>query len=132
MLGFGGVGVVAANLAAARLRVANLDVFYTGGGEDGEQSVNQFLHGGLGAGGDLEDLAPHALDGGREPHGSYEVANVDEVARLGAVAVDLEHLVARRPLYEPRDDAVLVPRERPVDVPEAQNHRVYAEGAVVG
>ena len=51
-----------------------------------------------------------------------DVADVDEVAALAAVAEDRRLLAARHPLEEDRDDAALEPGvlPRPVDVREAQ------------
>ena len=60
-----------------------------------------------------------------------EVVHEDEVAGLGAVAVDLQHFSLHSPLDKARDDAVLVAREGPVDVPEAQRDGLYAEGLEV-
>jgi hypothetical protein len=127
----GGVCVVAAHLPAAGCRFADLDVLYAFGGEGGKKPVCQLLHRRLGAGGDLEDLAAHVLDGGREQHGSDEVVHEDEIAGLGAVAVYLQRFSLHGPLDEACDDAVLVAREGSVDVPKAQRDGLYAEGVEV-
>jgi hypothetical protein len=79
----------------------------------------------------LEDLAADAVRGGRELYSPDQVVHEDEVAGLVAVAVDLQYLAVHRPLDEPRDHAVLVPRERPVDVAEAQHDGLDAEGLEV-
>src|SRR3712207_2841352 len=118
-LRLGGVGEVAAHLAAAGVGVADLDVLDAGFGEGGEEPVRELADGGLGVGGDLERLAAHAFGGDGVFNGPDQVPDIDVVARLGAVAVDLQGLPARRPPDEPGDDAVLVAREGAVDVAEA-------------
>jgi hypothetical protein len=68
-LSLGGVGEVAADLAAAGVRVADLDVLYAGLGEGGDQPVRELADGGLGVGGDLERLAADAFGGDGELYG---------------------------------------------------------------
>src|SRR3712207_5907546 len=131
-LRLGGVGEVAAHLAAAGVRVADLYVLDARLGQGGDQLVRKLPDGRLGVRGDLERLAADAFGGDGELYRPYKVADVDVVAGLGAVAVDLEHLAVRGALDEPGDDAVLVAGEGPVDVAEAEGHRPYVEGLKVG
>ena len=80
----------------------------------------EIVHGRLQPGADVEDAAV-SPDGGEDRRD--DVADVDEVARLAAVAED-RHLVARaQPVHEDRDDAALELGElpRPVDVREAEH-----------
>src|SRR3712207_2685409 len=60
-LRLGGVGEVAAHLAAAGVGVADLDGLDAGFCEGGEEPVRELADGGLGVGGDLERLAAHAF-----------------------------------------------------------------------
>ena len=61
------------------------------------------------------------LEGGEERGG--EVVDVDEVARLLAVAVDRERRAGERGAQPRRDDALLVERSRAVGVGEAEGAR---------
>ena len=64
----------------------------------------QLVHRRLDAGADVEDAA---VAPGRREHRVDDVADVDVVARLLAVAEDERLLAAREPLHEDRDDAAL-------------------------
>src|SRR5829696_1971357 len=128
---FRGIGVVAADFPAAGGGLADFHLLQAGGGEGGEKFIRKFLDGRFGARGDLEDFAADAFRGGREADGTDQVVHEDEVAGLGAVAVDLQHLAVHRPFDEPRYHAVLVAGKGTVDVAEAQRDGTDAEGMEV-
>src|SRR5215217_6790104 len=68
----------------------------------------------------------------RGEQGVDDIADVDEVARLAAVAEDRRRLAARHPLEEDRDDPALEPRvlARPVLVREPEHDVARAVHAV--
>ena len=104
------------------------------GAHDAQQHLGELEQAGLRAAGDVEDRVGHVALGGEEVR-ARDVADVDEVHRLRAVAEDQRRLAGRDPLHPAHEDlgveAVDV-HARAVDVEVAQRdvvepvHRVQA------
>ena len=93
--------------------------------------LEELVHGRLGAGADVEGAS------GLPDRGEYrgdDVADVDEVACLLAVAVDGDALAAAKPVDEDRDDAAFELRQlpRPVDVCEPEGDMPRPVEAIPG
>src|SRR6185503_7874222 len=86
-------------------------------------------HRGLDRRPELEDLATDVVGCHGADDAVAEVLDVDEVARLRAVAEDLEALAAQAAPDEVRDRVVLVERVGAVDVREAERRGLHAERA---
>src|SRR3712207_2313875 len=76
--------------------------------------------------GELEHLAGNT--GSQRPQDPVaKIVDVDEVARLQTVAVDIDRFSGETPLYEIRDRVRLVRGERAIDVGEAEGDGSHPE-----
>src|SRR5207247_1561916 len=98
---------------------------------DGEHLVGEVADGRLVPAADVQDF-PAAFALRCRDDRATEGVDVEEIARLGPVAVDHERLAREDALEEHGDDAALQVRVRTVDVGEAQRDGGDAVRAVVG
>src|SRR5918996_4427804 len=126
-----GIGVAAPDVARARRRVAELHPTEAVARQDPDERLRQLGDGGFLRRRDMKDLAAdarHARGLADRPH---QIVNLDEVAGLAAITIDLERLAGQSAPDESSDHAALAVRIGSVNVAEAQGHGLEAEAAGV-